>query len=328
MTTVLNGKEIGRIAESPRFLMRDDDQQRPKLAKFQRWYPEGSRYETYERWMEIEKRIKALDLKRKKDQGKNEDQKPLVLMDWGTANGRFLAELSEKLREWDINNVRIIGTSHQYYSNWQSLPKNVELYFGRSDHYASFLYAQDIEVDLIFSHFALFELGLSKSKAKLLRHLSELAPFFHGDTEIVLTGELRNRDVNDPEQELNEIFQGLGFSIEFKRSRYLKKTSRPGRSQSKIQPYPYAVIRPTDRSLKRRRYILLSAEGRFYWSDAPGAFGGYWRGGKKIYGRLDCPSANRWIGQGHYIQYRVFFSKEEDAIEAGFRPCGICMKKN
>ena len=136
MTTVLNGKEIGRIAESPRFLMRDDDQQRPKLAKFQRWYPEGSRYETYERWMEIEKRIKALDLKRKKDQGKNEDQKPLVLMDWGTANGRFLAELSEKLREWDINNVRIIGTSHQYYSNWQSLPKNVELYF--TFHYSYF----------------------------------------------------------------------------------------------------------------------------------------------------------------------------------------------
>ena len=45
----------------------------------------------------------------------------------------------------------------------------------------------------------------------------------------------------------------------------------------------------------------------------------------KIYGTLDCPGAKRWIARGHYIENRVFFSSEQEAIEKGFRPCYNCM---
>lgn len=48
---------------------------------------------------------------------------------------------------------------------------------------------------------------------------------------------------------------------------------------------------------------------------------------KKIYGRLDCPSALRYIAKGQYVQHRVFFKDEETAIKAGYRPCGVCMKE-
>lgn len=47
----------------------------------------------------------------------------------------------------------------------------------------------------------------------------------------------------------------------------------------------------------------------------------------KIYGRLDCPNAKRWIKKGHYIAQRVLFQDEQEAIDNGFRPCGCCMKK-
>ena len=46
----------------------------------------------------------------------------------------------------------------------------------------------------------------------------------------------------------------------------------------------------------------------------------------KIYGRLDCPSALRYIAKGQYVQYRVFFKDEETAIAAGYGPCRGCMK--
>ena len=60
---------------------------------------------------------------------------------------------------------------------------------------------------------------------------------------------------------------------------------------------------------------------------------GQWKPNKKeykklkIYGKLDCPSANRWINKGYYVQNRVFFENEDTAIEAGYRPCAVCMKK-
>ena len=47
--------------------------------------------------------------------------------------------------------------------------------------------------------------------------------------------------------------------------------------------------------------------------------------GEKIYGRLDCPSALRWIAKGHYVKNRVFFKDEATAIAAGYRPCAVCM---
>jgi methylphosphotriester-DNA--protein-cysteine methyltransferase len=40
----------------------------------------------------------------------------------------------------------------------------------------------------------------------------------------------------------------------------------------------------------------------------------------KIYGTLYCSSGKRMNQQN-----RVFFADEEEAIEAGFRPCGHCL---
>ena len=74
-----------------------------------------------------------------------------------------------------------------------------------------------------------------------------------------------------------------------------------------------------------KKYILLDKNGCKYESDKLGTLGGYSR--KKIYGRLDCPSALRHIANGNYVKHRVFFADEETAIAAGYRPCGICMKE-
>ena len=75
---------------------------------------------------------------------------------------------------------------------------------------------------------------------------------------------------------------------------------------------------------EKKIYHLIDANGKTYESDTPGTFGGHRK--LKIYGRLDCPSALRYIAKGQYVQYRVFFKDEETAIAAGYRPCGVCMK--
>ena len=58
---------------------------------------------------------------------------------------------------------------------------------------------------------------------------------------------------------------------------------------------------------------------------APGKFGGHRK--QRIYGRLNCRTALSAIrsGRGTYEKQRVFFASEEAAIEAGFRPCAVCM---
>lgn len=73
-----------------------------------------------------------------------------------------------------------------------------------------------------------------------------------------------------------------------------------------------------------KTYTLIGKDGNPYTSTTPGKFGGNRK--LKIYGRLNCPSALRHIAKGHYVQHRVFFATEEDAIAAGYRPCGICMR--
>ena len=72
-----------------------------------------------------------------------------------------------------------------------------------------------------------------------------------------------------------------------------------------------------------KTYRLTAADGSLYESTDPGALGGYRP--NKIYGRLDCPSANRHLSNGHYRQHRVFFSGEVIAIAAGYRPCAKCL---
>lgn len=78
---------------------------------------------------------------------------------------------------------------------------------------------------------------------------------------------------------------------------------------------------------KVKTYHLIDAAGHTYESETPGTLGGYRRGAKRIYGRLDCASAVRHLAKGHYAAHRVFFKDEETAIAAGFRPCGVCMRE-
>lgn len=54
----------------------------------------------------------------------------------------------------------------------------------------------------------------------------------------------------------------------------------------------------------------------------PGVLGGNRNG--KLYDRLDCPSALRYVAQRTYQKCRVFFHSEEEAIACGFRPCASC----
>jgi len=77
------------------------------------------------------------------------------------------------------------------------------------------------------------------------------------------------------------------------------------------------------RQVQGKKFKLIDINGEEYLSDIPGTLGGHKK--LKLYGRLDCPSAKRWIDKGQYISNRVFFENEETAIAAGYRPCAICL---
>ncbi len=70
-------------------------------------------------------------------------------------------------------------------------------------------------------------------------------------------------------------------------------------------------------------YKLIGPDGKQVLSTTPGTLGGHRK--NKIYGRLDCAGAARWIAKGHYVKQRVFFADEATAIAAGYRPCAGCM---
>ncbi len=72
-----------------------------------------------------------------------------------------------------------------------------------------------------------------------------------------------------------------------------------------------------------RTYTLLGADQRLYRSATPGQFGGHRK--SRIYGRPDCPAALRAIVVGGYAAHRVFFADERTAVEAGYRPCAVCL---
>ena len=74
-----------------------------------------------------------------------------------------------------------------------------------------------------------------------------------------------------------------------------------------------------------KEYKLIGKDRKPYMSSEPGTMGGHRK--LKIYGRLDCPSALRFIAKGQYVEHRVIFADEETAIAAGYRPCGICMRE-
>ena len=58
-------------------------------------------------------------------------------------------------------------------------------------------------------------------------------------------------------------------------------------------------------------------------SSSPGTLGGH--RGRKIFGRLDCRTVVAALARG-YARRRVFFRDEADAVAAGYRPCGNCMR--
>jgi Metal binding domain of Ada len=72
-----------------------------------------------------------------------------------------------------------------------------------------------------------------------------------------------------------------------------------------------------------KRYRLIGPDGCELLSETPGTLGGHRR--NKLYGRLDCPSALRWLAKGHIVKQRVFFADEATAIAAGYRPCAVCL---
>jgi methylphosphotriester-DNA--protein-cysteine methyltransferase len=71
-----------------------------------------------------------------------------------------------------------------------------------------------------------------------------------------------------------------------------------------------------------KRYRLIGPDGAETSSTVPGTLGGHRR--NRVYGRLDCPSALRWIAKGH-VRHRVFFADEATAVAAGYRPCAVCL---
>jgi hypothetical protein len=73
----------------------------------------------------------------------------------------------------------------------------------------------------------------------------------------------------------------------------------------------------------RKLYKLIGPDGKEVASTAPGTLGGHRK--NKLYGRLDCPSALRWLAKGHIVAHRVFFADEATAIAAGYRPCAVCL---
>ena len=77
--------------------------------------------------------------------------------------------------------------------------------------------------------------------------------------------------------------------------------------------------------MEKKQYKLIGSDGKSYLSETKGEYGGHKKG--KLYGKLNCPTALKWIEKGHYVENRVFFANEKDAVSAGFRPCGSCLKE-
>ena len=98
-----------------------------------------------------------------------------------------------------------------------------------------------------------------------------------------------------------------------------------GHSITVFEPSDHDFIERYEKFKVSRIYTLLDENGKQSLSRTPGIFGGHRK--LKIYGKLDCPSALKYIAKGQYVKHRVFFKDEKTAIAAGYRPCAKCMKK-
>ena len=70
-------------------------------------------------------------------------------------------------------------------------------------------------------------------------------------------------------------------------------------------------------------FTLTGPDGTPFLSSARGTRGGHRR--NRVYGRLDCKTAARYLARGSYQKNRVFFADEASARLAGFRPCSHCL---
>ena len=75
----------------------------------------------------------------------------------------------------------------------------------------------------------------------------------------------------------------------------------------------------------QKKYKLLGADGKFYFSDTQGTFDGWTTG--KIYHRLNCTKTKSELARGHFQETRVSFKDEQTAIAAGYRPCYYCLRE-
>ena len=60
-------------------------------------------------------------------------------------------------------------------------------------------------------------------------------------------------------------------------------------------------------------YKLIDKEGKPYFSECPGTLGGHKK--LKIYGRLDCPSALRYIARGQYVEIGCFLRTKKRLLK-------------
>jgi len=70
-------------------------------------------------------------------------------------------------------------------------------------------------------------------------------------------------------------------------------------------------------------FTLTGPDGTPFLSSARGTLGGHRR--NKVFGRLDCKTAARYLARGSYQKNRVFFADEASARLAGFRPWSHCL---
>lgn len=141
---------------------------------------------------------------------------------------------------------------------------------------------------------------------------------FFEDTDIYhpvfkITGKTEDAVVSEVKDYISELMMENCFSVEEKQN-----TLRV------FDPSDGETVETFADISAQRVYSLVGSDGKAYLSYTPGTLGGHKK--LKIYGRLDCPSANRYVAKGQYITHRVFFLDEATAIAAGYRPCAVCMR--
>jgi len=151
--------------------------------------------------------------------------KMVTVLDWGCGEGRALDDLAYELRRNGVKNVRLIGFSNMYFTEWREIDNEIRFIF--DDRLAPHL--QESSVDLVYTY-----LGLVHTQGSIYyaEYLKEINHIMKEDgllvTDFARSGldEVRRSDVID---ELRDIEQRI-FNVEFSESltRYRKKIEPVG----------------------------------------------------------------------------------------------------